>query len=144
LSVGLLEISEYISEEERKTIEKGLADHTLEEGVCELVFTPLSILKRDDSEQIVAGLYGESFWNALYIDSFWVKKELRNNGIGTEILKAAEEEAKRRKCLFVYLWTQDFDAPDFYKKQGYKEFVAMPDFPVGHSRIGFMKRMIVE
>ena len=37
--------------------------------------------------------------------------------------------------------THSFQAPDFYKKQGYQEFGRLADFPPGHSLIWFSKTL---
>jgi N-acetylglutamate synthase-like GNAT family acetyltransferase len=143
LSVGLLEISDYIDPEDLDALEERLHDYTREETGLTLDFVPLSILKRDeDDDRIVAGLYGESFWNWLYIDSLWVDDALCGQGVGRSLIEAAEEEARARDCTGVYLWAQSFTSPDFYAKMGYEVFAELPGFPVGHRRIGFMKRLL--
>ncbi|MDD3181415.1 MAG: GNAT family N-acetyltransferase [Alphaproteobacteria bacterium] len=135
------EVSDTISELDLKALEDGLAAHTAVQTMPALIFTPLSIVKRDADKTVVAGLYGKTFWNWLYIDSVWVQEDLRKQALGTAMIMAAEDEAQKRGCVGVYLWTQSFDAPDFYPKLGYKEFVVMDDFPIGHQRLGFMKRL---
>lgn len=141
LSVGLLEISEYINPEEFEILEDGLNAHAAQAGAPAYEETELSIIQRDDDDKIVAGLTGTSVWNWLYIDIIWVDEALRGKGVGAELLRAAEDEAKARDCHSLWVWTESFQASGFYEKQGYKKFVDMPDFPVGHQRIGFMKHL---
>lgn len=142
MSVGLLEISTHVNPEEFEIIEKGLIEHTGSHGVPAYEETPLSIVQRDDNDKIVAGLMGQSVWNWLHIEVLWVDKNVRGQGLGAELLNAAEEEARRRGCHSVYLWTLKTNG--FYEKQGFKEFVVMDDYPVGHKRYGFMKRLKAE
>ena len=141
MSVGLLEISEHIASEELDVLVDGLNAHAAEAGVPAYEETELSILLRDDDDNVVAGLTGTSVWNWLYIDIIWVDEAMRGKGVGVDLIRAAEEEAKARGCRNVYVWTQDFQAGDFYKKQGFKEFVTMDNFPIGHKRLGFMKQL---
>lgn len=141
MSVGLLEISEHIGPEELDVLVDGLNAHAAQAGAPAYEETELSILLRDDDDKVVAGLTGTSVWNWLYIDIIWVDETLRGQGAGADLLRAAEEEAQTRDCHSVWVWTESFQASGFYKKQGYKEFVTMDDFPIDHKRIGFMKRI---
>ena len=137
----MFEVSNKVPREIQDALENGLAAHTAVQNMPTLIFSPLSIIQRDDKNVIVAGLFGQSFWDWLYIDSIWVADDLRDQGKGRALMEAAEIEAKKRGCIGVHLWTQSFDAPDFYPKLGYTEFARMDDFPIGHQRIGFMKRL---
>ena len=88
---------------------------------------------------LVGGLIGKVFWNWLYADLVWVEEEFRGRGIGTHVMKAAEERAFKMKLTGIYLWTETWQAPTFYKKLGYTQFVEFKNFPRGHSRFGFLK-----
>ncbi len=141
MSVGLLEIKNEIADQDLKILEDGLAAHTKQLNAPKLVFTPLAILQRDATGRIEAGLYGQTLWNWLYIDSLWVDEPLRGKGMGRVLMAAAEDEAKKRGCIGVFLWTQSFDAPAFYEKLGYELYATFDDFPIGHKRFGFRKRL---
>jgi hypothetical protein len=56
-------------------------------------------------------------------------------------MQAAEKEAKRRGAKNVYVDTFSFQAPEFYKKIGYREFGRLKDFPVGHHRSWLTKAL---
>lgn len=141
LSVGLLEISEDISDEDDELLEAGLDEHLHENYQPLYRETQLTIIIRDEDDAPIAGLKGSSVWDWLFIEFLWVDKDYRGQGVGTELLQAAEEEAIRRECHSIYLWTHDWQGKDFYPKFGYEEFAVLPDFPIGHARIGFMKRI---
>jgi GNAT superfamily N-acetyltransferase len=119
----------------------GLDEHALEQNAPVYKATPMSVLAHDESGTLVGGLTGKTVWNWLYIDLLWVKKESRAQGIGRSLVQKAEALAVERGCHSSYLWTEDFDAPDFYPRLGYQKFVVNEDFPLGHQRIGFMKRL---
>ncbi len=55
------------------------------------------------------------------------------------VMLAAEEQARNMKLTGIYLWTESWQAPGFYKKLGYSQFVEFRNFPPGHSRLGFCK-----
>ena len=141
MSVGMLEISGELDDKDDNILEAGLDAHTDENKRPPYQEEPLSIISRDEDDQPIAGLKGTSVWDWLFIDLLWVADDYRGQGYGTALLKAAEEEAERRGCHAVYLWTHNWQGKDFYPKLGYKEFAALPDFPIGSTRIGFMKSL---
>jgi GNAT superfamily N-acetyltransferase len=63
----------------------------------------------------------------------WVSEELRGGGLGAHLLGTAEAAARERGCGAVWLDTFSFQAPDFYKKPGYRQFGQLDDFPPGHA-----------
>ncbi|MGI9485034.1 MAG: GNAT family N-acetyltransferase, partial [Geminicoccaceae bacterium] len=56
-------------------------------------------------------------------------------------LDAAENAARERACLGVWLMTQSFQVPEFYERQGYERFGEIEDFPKGHRRIFYRKNL---
>ena len=131
-----------IDDEARKVLELGLSLNAEEKNAPAYQETPLSVLAHDDRGALIGGVTGKTFWNWLYIDILWVKKEDRTQGIGHKLVHEAETLALKRGCLAAYLWTESFEAPDFYQKLGYQKFAVKEDFPVDHQRIGFMKSLL--
>lgn len=109
--------------------------------VSEGNYRHLVIFLRDSDENIVGGLVGETYWQWLYVDVFWIDESHRGKGYGDSILAAAGREAIRRGCQYAYLDTFSFQAPEFYQKRGYVIFGELPDFPAGHSRF-FLKKVL--
>lgn len=99
---------------------------------------PFSVLA-SIGDRAVAGLIGKVFCNWLYADLVWVDEELRRQGIGTNVMKAAERAARDKKLTGIFLWTASWQAPIFYKKLGYTQFTEFRDCPPGHNRLGFLK-----
>ena len=102
---------------------------------------PLVLEANDESGQWLGGLEGETFWEWLYIDLLFVKDAGRHLGLGRALVAQAEAEARRRGCHSVYLSTFSFQAPAFYKKLGYKPMGRLENFPKGHSRQWFYKKL---
>lgn len=141
LNDWMLDIREDVPEDVKEALEAGLIANAIDKNAPPYQETHLSITHCNAAGRIVAGVTGKTFWNWLYLDMLWVDKDLRGEGLGSALVQAAEKEALLRGCHSAYLWTQDFEGADFYPRLGYKEFVVKADFPVGHTRTGFMKRI---
>jgi GNAT superfamily N-acetyltransferase len=100
---------------------------------------PLVLSVRDNDGNLIAGLTGEFFWNALYVAVVWVDEPHRGLGYGASLLKRAERVARERACEVVYLSTFGFQAPGFYLKQGYKVIGELHGVPHGSTRQWFCK-----
>lgn len=101
----------------------------------------LAVSLRDDRGAIVGGLFGEIWLDWLHIDRLWIDESQRGAGIGAQLLATAEAEARRRGARHVHLDSFTFQAPDFYKKLGYREFGRLADFPTGHERVFLTKAL---
>ena len=88
---------------------------------------------------VQAGLKGKSEYSWLFVDWLWVSPPHRNRGIGARLLGKAEEIARGRGCIGVHLGSLTFQAPDFYRRQGYEEVGRLENFPPGHALVLFKK-----
>ena len=100
---------------------------------------PLNLYIEDEHGEIMAGLVAETFGNWLEIEYLFVKEDLRGQGIGSQLLQRAESEAKMRNCRFAFVNTYQFQAPDFYKRHGYKEVLRLQDYPYTGQRHYYQK-----
>ena len=91
--------------------------------------------------EILGGVIGATHWDWLYINLMWVRDDLRGHGYGKALLALAEKEARQRGAKQSYLDTFSFQAPGFYKKQGYEVFGQLDDFPTGHQRFYLKKTL---
>ena len=96
---------------------------------------------RNEAGGLIAGLSGECFWNALYVDHLWVNEAHRRQRYGAALLERGEQIARDRSCDTSYLNTFDFQAPGFYLKQGYRIIGELRDVPRGCTRIWFSKSL---
>ncbi len=102
---------------------------------------PLGVFYEDLNGKKKAGLTADTFGNWLCIKYLWVSEELRGQGIGSKLLKSAEDEAVSRGAKYVFVDTFDFQAPEFYKKFGYEEVFKLFDYPYSGSRYYYIKRI---
>lgn len=88
--------------------------------------------------RIVAGGRGVTNMGALELRGLWVDEDLRGTGLGTRLLSAIEEEARRRGARRAMLYTFTWQAKAFYRRMGYREYARFP-YPDGPERIDMMK-----
>jgi ribosomal protein S18 acetylase RimI-like enzyme len=99
----------------------------------------LTLLACDQEKTIIAGLVGVTYWGWLHIEILCVDENLRQQGIGRQLLQAAEEEAVRRGCRYSHLETHTFQSLGFYEKHGYQVYGELPDLPYGYSKFYLKK-----
>ncbi|MEG0480216.1 MAG: GNAT family N-acetyltransferase [Clostridium sp.] len=92
--------------------------------------------------KIIGGINSKMYcWNCLYIDVLWINEDYRKQGLGSILLKEVENASKEKGCYLIHLDTFDFQAKDFYIKNGYKVFGTLDECPKGHKRY-FMSKVI--
>lgn len=75
---------------------------------------------------------GHTWTTWLHVTYLWVDDRTRGTGLGSRLLAEAERVAREeRGCHAARLETWDFQAPGFYKKQGYEVVCVIPDYPPG-------------
>lgn len=90
---------------------------------------PIGFKQLHANGELAAGIAGRTFGNWCLIDNFWVCDSLRGQGIGSAMLKTAEDEARARGCRWLLLDTLEFQAPAFYRGRGYREVWCQQDYP---------------
>jgi len=106
------------------------------------LYKELNFVIKDANDQIIAGISSELYlWNICFIDVLWVEEDHRGNDYGTMLLAKVEDEAKKQGCPLVHVDTFDFQAKDFYIKQGYEIFGVLDDCPPGHQRFYLKKKL---
>jgi GNAT superfamily N-acetyltransferase len=101
----------------------------------------LAIFVKDDAHRIIAGLCGNTWGGCAEIRQFWVDEPRRAQGLGTRLLAAAEQEARRRGCQQILLMTFSFQAPAFYARHGFQLVAVVDDHPRGHQNLLLRKRL---
>jgi GNAT superfamily N-acetyltransferase len=104
---------------------------------------PLAVLITDrGSGETVGGLWGRTSWKWLCVELLFIPETHRGSGIGSSLMRQAEEEAIRRGCIGAWLDTFSYQAPRFYERLGYTLFGTIEEYPPGHDRFFFRKRLM--
>ncbi|MFJ9979798.1 GNAT family N-acetyltransferase [Streptomyces cyaneofuscatus] len=104
--------------------------------------TPLEVWALDEHGTVAGGLTGRTWAYWLHVELLWVDARHRGSGLGSQLLAEAERVARtERACTRSRLETWDFQAPDFYRKQGYEEIGRVEDYPPGVTEFILTKRL---
>jgi GNAT superfamily N-acetyltransferase len=127
-------------DESMATINQGLrAFNTEAAGIDDR--QPLAVLLKDDAGKTLGGVVGRTYLGLLFLDTFFLPKSARGARVGSKVLAMAEEEGRRRGCRNAVLYTISFQAPEFYKKHGWRVFGEISCDPPGTKRIWLTKAL---
>lgn len=98
-----------------------------------------AVLNDPSTDEQIGGLWGMSAGRWFFVEMIFVPEEHRGRGVGTALIRAAENAARGRGCVGIRLDTFTFQAPEFYEKLGYSELGRLKNFPPGHERIYYFK-----
>lgn len=134
-----------IGSDERPELDKQLGDGLYEfnsstTGIDDGTLLNASI--ETDAGEIVAGISGHTWGECCEITRLWVDESLRGQGVGTKLMRAAEEEARHRGCTQIVLSTHSFQAPVFYEALGFERIATMPNYPKGYEQYWYRKSLV--
>ncbi|MGV3466528.1 MAG: GNAT family N-acetyltransferase [Heyndrickxia sp.] len=132
------------SNEDAPYIRKKLMEYNMQylpDKEIAFVNEDVSITVHDEEGNILGGITGNTKLHCLFIQFLWIDESLRGKGIGAKLLKRTEELAVEKGCKMVRVDTFSFQAPEFYKKQGYEVYGTVEDFPEGYAHYMFLKRV---
>lgn len=130
--------------EEITLVNNSLVDYNLSKvpPIREPYFTPINKVIKGERGEVLAGLISMIYgWDYLHIDILWVKEDCRTGGYGSALLKEAEKVAKEMGCKMITLETFEFQAKDFYLKNGYQIFGVLENCPFEYNTY-YMKKNI--
>ena len=111
------------------------------DGLLVAIGTSLALLIRDGDGRPDGGLWAVTYYGWMFIQLLYLPAHLRRGGLGSRLLRQAEEVARRRGCRGVWLDTFSFQARPFYERHGYTMFGRIDDYPPGASRFFLAKRL---
>lgn len=136
-----LTLTDAPGERAQAVIREGLGNYNAEQiGYRDA--RPLAVLVSDpETQEVIGGLVGRTSMGLLFIDRFFLPERLCKSGIGTRVIRAAENEGKRRGCSRAVLFTVTFQAPGFYERQGYQVLGRIECDPPGATRVCMTKKL---
>lgn len=138
----LIVVSNKPDEADRTAILAALIAHN-EAAFGPANWEPFGLLVKDPvSGETIGGLLGRITYDWLFVEFLALPERYRGIDLGTKLLTQAEDIARDKGCVGVWLDTFDFQAPAFYAKLGYEVFGAIADHPQGHQRFFVQKRLI--
>ncbi|MFF0222668.1 GNAT family N-acetyltransferase [Streptomyces sp. NPDC004629] len=103
---------------------------------------PLHVWALDAAGDLAGGLVGHTWAAWLHVTYLWVDGRHRGVGLGARLLTEAERLAGQdRGCRAARVETWDFQAPEFYRKQGYEVVGVIPDYPPGITEYTLTRRL---
>jgi len=82
-----------------------------------------------DNDKLIGGAIGFVQYNWYFLDLLYVAEKYRGQNIGTSLLKQLEKFAKEQNLTGIRMETWDFQAKEFYEKNGYTVFGEIKDCP---------------
>jgi GNAT superfamily N-acetyltransferase len=141
VSDARLEVTDAPPADAEAAIRDGLSDYNLQKAGYR-DHRPLAILVSDpDTGAVVGGLLGRTSFGLLYVDRFFLPENLRKQGLGSRIIRAAEKEGRRRGCSRALLTTLEFQAPGFYQRQGWQVLAKLDGDPPAPTRFLMTKKL---
>jgi len=140
-----IELTTSPSAEDAKTISQGLVNFNLETAKNldpEETETKFSVFVRDDRGTVTGGLRATCFWNTLHIELLWLSEDVRGQGIGSSLVKKAEQFAVEQGYELALLESTSWQAKSFYEKLGYELMGTLQQYPKGHSTHFLTKRLV--
>ncbi|ETF07607.1 GNAT family N-acetyltransferase [Pseudomonas atacamensis] len=136
-----IELTQSPTEEQRQAILQPLIEYNdAQTGGSKS--EPFALMVKDQNGEILGGLYGRMIFRWMFIELLSVPEQGRGQGIGSKLMAQAEALAREKNCYGLWLDTFDFQAPEFYRKLGFSQFGEIVDYPPGHKRHYFQKRLI--
>ncbi len=125
---------------DREAILQALLDYnTARAGAADI--QPFAALLRDPGTgNTIGGLWGRSAYGWFFVELLVVPEHLRGQGVGTALMRSAEDAARKRGCVGIWLDTFSFQAPGFYRKLGFETFGRLDYYPGQSSRYFLAKR----
>ena len=126
--------------EESAIVDEGLSEFNDQAAPLHEV-QPLSCFVRDELGQVVGGAIGRRWGELCELQQLWVDASHRGMGLGLRLVQEFERHALQKGCKSFYLETLSFQAPEFYKKLGYKVALERSGYPHGIGKYHMVKEL---
>ena len=115
------------TQEELATTVHHLRAHTEAAINMQVEHTPFAMLAYQQG-QLVGSIIGKIYLNWLHLDLVWVAEAYRGKGVGKQLIEQTINTARHNNLDGIEVWTQSWQAPEFYLHLGFHEFALLEDF----------------
>ncbi len=84
-----------------------------------------AIFAHDKAGRLIGGMHGWLHFGWFHLENAWVDESMRHHGVGSQLLSACEQFAIAHGVHKARTNTGSFQAPGFYKKNGYEIFAEL-------------------
>ncbi len=96
----------------------------------------------DEDKNVIGGcVVNIHAWGRAVLAQLWVDGQYRHHGLGSMLIRAAENAAREKNCYYLCLGTADYMARPLYEKHGFRVFTINKDIPMGHVSWSLSKRL---
>src|SRR5207247_8699237 len=137
-------LSDAPSPEASAVIQNGLSRYNTEKAGYRDSRALAVLVSNPDTGEVIGGVLGRTSLGMCFIDLVYLPDAVRGHDVGRTMMREAEDEARRRRCRAIVLYTISFQAPGFYEKHGYRRFGTIECQPPGTSRVFMVKGLILD
>ncbi len=118
-----IEYTENLSADANNKMTTGQEKYERDNGVT-INFREFAFVLSNENGEIFGVLNAYTAYAEIYIEDLWVDESVRRMGYGKQLMQALENHFRGKGYNNINLVTNEFQAPGFYKKCGYKvEFI---------------------
>ena len=100
------------------------------------------VYKAEADGKIIGGcIVNVRQWGRAVLACLWVDEQYRGQGLGSMLIRKAEDAAREKGCYYLCLGTCDFQARPLYERHGFTVFTATENYPRGHDCWSLSKRL---
>ena len=103
--------------------------------------TPIWLNARADGGAAIGGIRGLVVMHWLRVEFLWVEEAFQRSGVGSMLLAEAEAQARELGARNAGVETFEWQAPGFYRKQGYTEASRVDNY-VGNYHLAFFRKAL--
>ncbi|HEX4501644.1 MAG TPA: GNAT family N-acetyltransferase [Scandinavium sp.] len=123
-----IEVTEKVTQQDQEELFTGLRAYN-SQFIDTSNWFELGVYARDEEGKMLGGLIGKRKGDWLCIDYLWVSETARGKGLGSELIREAENRAREWGCSHALVDTASFQALPFYQKYGFTLKLSLDDFP---------------
>jgi GNAT superfamily N-acetyltransferase len=135
-----LEFEPFVDDGARQFVVNGVDNHNIAAtGLA--AYYPVNFVLRGERGDVLGGLLGQLWGGWLQVSYLWVAEPARGQGLGVQLMEAAEAYARSRGAVGATLETHSFQARPFYEQLGYEVFGTLDGYPPGHAKFFLKKKL---